>query len=89
MLNDCRNDFPTLQGDNPPAYLDNACVTLKPQSVINSIHRYYTETSIWKNWNPLMANIPSKPLTFALPPSHNSVDIEPRHKATIPKTAVR
>lgn len=44
MLNDCRNDFPTLQGDNPPAYLDNACVTLKPQSVINSIHRYYTET---------------------------------------------
>ena len=44
MLNDCRNDIPTLQGDNPPAYLDNACVTLKPQSVINSIHRYYTET---------------------------------------------
>lgn len=44
MFNDCRNDFPTLQGDNPPAYLDNACVTLKPQSVINSIHRYYTET---------------------------------------------
>ena len=44
MLNNCRNDFPTLQGDNPPAYLDNACVTLKPQSVIDSIHRYYTET---------------------------------------------
>jgi len=44
MLNDCRNDFPTLQGENPPAYLDNACVTLKPQSVINSIHQYYTET---------------------------------------------
>ena len=62
----------------------------------NNIHAWYanhpqqiTETSIWKNWNPLMANIPSKPLTFALPPSHNSVDIEPRHKATIPKTAVR
>ncbi len=44
MLNNCRNDFPTLQGEHPPAYLDNACVTLKPQSVINSIHRYYTET---------------------------------------------
>ena len=44
MLNDCRKDFPTLQGDSPPAYLDNACVTLKPQSVINSIHQYYTET---------------------------------------------
>ena len=45
MLNNCRNDFPTLQGEHPPAYLDNACVTLKPQSVINSIHRYYTETT--------------------------------------------
>ena len=44
MLNNCRNDFPTLQGEHPPAYLDNACVTLKPQSVINSIHQYYTET---------------------------------------------
>ena len=44
MLNNCRNDFPTLQEENPPAYLDNACVTLKPQSVINAIHRYYTET---------------------------------------------
>ena len=44
MLNNCRNDFPTLQGEHPPAYLDNACVTLKPQSVINSIHQSYTET---------------------------------------------
>lgn len=44
MLNNCRDDFPTLQEENPPAYLDNACVTLKPQSVINAIHRYYTET---------------------------------------------
>ena len=44
MLKNCRNDFPTLQGDSPPAYLDNACVTLKPQSVIDSIQRYYTET---------------------------------------------
>ena len=44
MLKNCRNDFPTLQGDSPPAYLDNACVTFKPQSVIDSIQRYYTET---------------------------------------------
>ena len=43
MFNQNRNDFPTLQGENPPAYLDNACVTLKPQSVIDSIQRYYTE----------------------------------------------
>jgi cysteine desulfurase/selenocysteine lyase len=39
-----RDDFPTLRVENPPAYLDNACVTLKPQSVIDSITRYYTET---------------------------------------------
>ena len=44
MLKNYRDDFPTLSGDHPPAYLDNACVTLKPQSVIDTIHRYYTET---------------------------------------------
>ena len=32
-----REDFPTLQGESPPAYLDNACVTLKPESVIDAI----------------------------------------------------
>ena len=37
-----RKDFPTLNQDNPPAYLDNACVTLKPQQVIDSISDYYT-----------------------------------------------
>jgi cysteine desulfurase/selenocysteine lyase len=44
MLERCRLDFPTLQGDHAPAYLDNACVTLKPQSVIDSINQYYTQT---------------------------------------------
>ena len=39
-----REDFPTLRSSDAPAYLDNACVTLKPQSVIDSIHRYYSET---------------------------------------------
>ena len=39
-----RNDFPTLCGDATPTYLDNACVTLKPKSVIDAIHHYYTET---------------------------------------------
>ena len=39
-----REDFPTLRNSDAPAYLDNACVTLKPQSVIDSIHRYYSET---------------------------------------------
>ena len=44
MFSRNRDDFPTLRGDHAPAYLDNACVTLKPQSVIDAIHRYYTET---------------------------------------------
>lgn len=38
-----REDFPTLRDDNPPAYLDNACVTLKPDSVVDAIHEYYTK----------------------------------------------
>ena len=37
-----REDFPTLRGDDVPAYLDNACVTLKPDSVIKAINDYYT-----------------------------------------------
>lgn len=44
MIERCREDFPTLRGDNPPAYLDNACVTLKPKSVIDAITDYYTQT---------------------------------------------
>ncbi len=39
-----RNDFPTLQGEHSPAYLDNACVTLKPESVLKVINDYYTQT---------------------------------------------
>ena len=42
MFNQLREDFPTLRGENAPAYLDNACVTLKPDSVINSISDYYS-----------------------------------------------
>lgn len=38
-----RKDFPTLCEEKAPAYLDNACVTLKPQPVIDAIHHYYTE----------------------------------------------
>lgn len=41
-FNKLREDFPTLRDDNPPAYLDNACVTLKPDSVVDAIHDYYT-----------------------------------------------
>ena len=42
MYSHLRDDFPTLRGEQPPAYLDNACVTLKPDSVINSISDYYS-----------------------------------------------
>ena len=38
-----REDFPTLRGDDVPAYLDNACVTLKPDYVIDAITEYYTK----------------------------------------------
>ncbi len=42
MFSHLRDDFPTLRGEMAPAYLDNACVTLKPDSVINSISDYYS-----------------------------------------------
>ncbi len=38
-----RKDFPILNGSNPPVYLDNACMTLKPESVIMAIEKYYRE----------------------------------------------
>ena len=43
MFSKHREDFPTLRGDHPPAYLDNACVTLIPLSFVDAIHLYYTE----------------------------------------------
>jgi len=41
-LKKLRTDFPTLRQENAPAYLDNACVTLRPDSVVQAIHEYYT-----------------------------------------------
>ncbi|HIG04063.1 MAG TPA: aminotransferase class V-fold PLP-dependent enzyme [Candidatus Poseidoniales archaeon] len=38
-----REHFPTLRGDDPPIYFDNACMTLKPQPVIDAIRTYYNE----------------------------------------------
>ena len=43
MFSQHREDFPTLSGEHPLLTL-TTCVTLKPQSVIDTIHRYYTET---------------------------------------------
>ncbi len=40
-----REEFPCLKqlrGGKPPIYFDNACMTLKPQPVINKIMEYYT-----------------------------------------------
>lgn len=37
-----REDFPLLRDEHAPAYLDNACVTLKPQTVIDAVSDYYT-----------------------------------------------
>ncbi len=39
-----RADFPTLDVDNPPVYLDNACMTLRPKSVVEAIRSYYEES---------------------------------------------
>ena len=44
MFSELREDFPTLRGENPPTYLDNACMTLRPDSVINAIRSYYEKT---------------------------------------------
>ena len=43
MFSEKREDFPTLRNDDKLAYLDNACVTLKPDSVVNAISDYYTK----------------------------------------------
>ena len=44
MFRNHRNDFPTLAGENAPVYLDNACMTLRPTSVIEAIRSYYEES---------------------------------------------
>ena len=44
MFSKFRQDFPTLEGENPPVYLDNACMTLRPKPVIEAIRSYYEES---------------------------------------------
>ncbi|MHB8586982.1 MAG: aminotransferase class V-fold PLP-dependent enzyme [Thermoplasmatota archaeon] len=39
-----RQDFPLLRSQPHLAYLDNACMSLKPRIVIDRIRRYYEET---------------------------------------------
>ena len=38
-----RGDFPVLNTKDAPTYLDSACMTLRPQQVIDSIMEYYTK----------------------------------------------
>ena len=41
-----RQDFPLLKettNRNPVVYFDNACQTLRPQSVIDAVSTYYLE----------------------------------------------
>jgi len=45
-IEECREDFPSLKRQRkgkPPIYLDNACTTLVPRQVIESIQEYYME----------------------------------------------
>ena len=44
MFKKNRADFPTLDTENPPVYLDNACMTLRPKSVVEAIRSYYEES---------------------------------------------
>ena len=37
-----RRDFPILNSENSPAYLDSACMTLRPRQVIDAVTEYYT-----------------------------------------------
>ena len=37
-----RKDFPLLNSAESPTYLDSACMTLRPQAVIDAITDYYT-----------------------------------------------
>ena len=38
-----RRDFPILNLENSPAYLDSACMTLRPRQVIDAVTEYYTD----------------------------------------------
>jgi len=38
---DFREMFPPLNEENPPVYLDNACMTLRPKCVIDAVQNYY------------------------------------------------
>ena len=42
-LKNLRENFPSLCANDAPIYLDNACMTLRPQSVIDAVGTYYSK----------------------------------------------
>ncbi|MFC1612457.1 aminotransferase class V-fold PLP-dependent enzyme [Patescibacteria group bacterium] len=42
-INQIRKDFPIFKSQPELIYFDNACMTLRPQSVIDAVNKYYTE----------------------------------------------
>ena len=38
-----RSDFKLLSGKNVPVYFDSACMSLKPNAVVNAMNEYYYE----------------------------------------------
>jgi len=41
-----RDDFAPLALPDPPAFLDNACMTLKPRPVVDAVRAWYEETPV-------------------------------------------
>ncbi len=41
-----REEIPLLASEDPPVYFDNACMTLKPEPVIEEMTRYYEQTPV-------------------------------------------
>ena len=42
-MSNYRKDFPLMNREDSPIYLDSACMTLRPQQVIDAITEYYTD----------------------------------------------
>lgn len=42
-IDQIRQDFKFLKGENSPTYFDNACMSLKPDSVVSAMNEYYEE----------------------------------------------
>jgi len=43
VLDNFRQDFPIFKNQPNLVYFDNACMTLRPQPVVDAINKYYNE----------------------------------------------